>query len=375
MYGVQVGDEPLYKEFGIAAASGPTYVAESQILRDFLRFDAEQIENGLEIEMFQALFDGETEGLLKPVRLNEMTSPIEFSGKYVHVEDEKGNRQRANAALVFTKDVELLSSPQLTPNGNDVSKISLVAVTADYQSPVVDRVMTYYHIDLIQRYFRQLGLDVLDTYPSLMPLVVHLGTEEDTDKHNPSDGALYIKRITKDFTATDARDARILYHEFTHAVTDALARLQRGDTTDQSYPYRSQVLQAAAIDEGLADYFASSLAVQHGAQEAVIYVLNDLAGNAIGDIVPEDAEPLNLHITMRQLDVPLESEEYQSAVDSLAEILQDRERIKTSNNNAYYEWSTVWARYLWQLRLALEPEIADTIIAHSIFFSYALVNV
>ena len=67
-----------------------------------------------------------------------------------------------------------------------------------------------------------------------------------------------------------ARDARILYHEYVHAVTDSLARLQRIDKSgkDSDNKRLLEMIQSVAMDEGLADYFACSLAQRQGAPSA-----------------------------------------------------------------------------------------------------------
>ena len=80
-----------------------------------------------------------------------------------------------------------------------------------------DRVMAYYHVDLIQRYFRGLGLFALDECPQLMPLQVILQTlpETDSSQYQSNSQSLLIRRLVlegKTSSFTDARDPMVVYH-------------------------------------------------------------------------------------------------------------------------------------------------------------------
>lgn len=275
-----------------------------------------------------------------------------------------------------------------------------VDVEPDESNTLFDRVMAYYHLDLVQRYFRELGMSVLDCpdCAQFNPMVVVLDPIVDTNKFVPTELKIHIKRLfpkregnesdTTDFMFTGALEPRTVYHEFVHAVTDALARLQRGGKSRLSCLYLREALQASAMDEGLADYFACSLAAQHGAPRAFFYVL--------GTTDVEGEQKLCL-ITHRQLDVTPRSKQYKRDARKVSEAIQNFKLEATGglesavqpdcsawevraineesieNNtaelwNAPYEWGEVWSRYLWQLRVALGVQVADTLIAHSIFF-------
>ena len=206
-----------------------------------------------------------------------------------------------------------------------------------------DRVNAYYHLDSIQRYFREnLDFQLLDDYPHLNPVRVVLKFENDS---RVAEYDVVTERILfyqiKDTETTAARDPRFVYHEFVHTVTDAIARLARGGTVPATA--RSQeTLQAQAMDEGLADYFACSLARQQGAQRAAFYFFKNSRWTLDRDLDPE--RPTLHTIT-----------EFKDIDDSMW-------------RTAKYQLGEQWARGLWRLHEQMGPDVADMLIGHSIFF-------
>lgn len=220
-----------------------------------------------------------------------------------------------------------------------------------------DRQMAYYHVDLIQRHFRRLGLDALDGYPQLNPLKVVL-QPGGRSLYNTELDQMHIQRLGEG--CTHARDPRILYHEFVHAVTDALARLNRHDPAAAKDPRYHQMAQAAALDEGLADYFACSLAVRAGAANAHVYILRPNAANGGIDLAWRDG---------RRTLGKSRADGYQAYPYNLAIAADERAALKEDTFEPLaYRWGEHWARYLWDLRVQLGAEVADTVIAHAIFF-------
>ena len=265
-----------------------------------------------------------------------------LTGRYVKVTD--------SIDAVWKEDVhELTIDP-----GNDSSHF--------------DRVMAYYHTDLAQRYFRELGLDMLDSYPHLNPLNVNLtAISSRRTTFAPLEAVLYLSKIpnSKGFSWTDARDPRIVYHEYVHAVTDALARLGRPNLADRANDRFIQMIQACAMDEGLADYFACSLAARFGAQEPQFGTLRLTAGRLTWRVERDLAGTTA---------VPSASEAaLNSATAAIALEWQNAQSANASNpplEEMIYRWSLPWSRYLWRLRSPelLGVEIADMVIANSILF-------
>jgi hypothetical protein len=229
-----------------------------------------------------------------------------------------------------------------------------------------DRAMAYYHVDLAQRFFRQLGLTVLDEYPDINPLQVVLARRAGNNVgagYRQDLKAIVLRQIDDGNPEsprewTMARDARIIYHEFVHAVTDSLARLQRIDRSggDCENIRLLEMTQAVAMDEGLADYFACSLAQRHGGPDG-----------EYGSIVVK-AGRISWNVGERRLCVK-EKADLKSIVD--ADVTKLRGLFKNNPQaieNHYYRWGTVWASYLWSLRNKLGADVADVIIAHSILF-------
>lgn len=237
------------------------------------------------------------------------------------------------------------------------------------QSSHLDRLMAYYHLDKIQRYFRALGLNTLNAYRSLNPVRATLATQRETG-HFLAEEQIVFNQIEGLFgnsvkAWTDARNPRTIYHEYVHVVTDALARLQRQRKSDKPHWRLSEMLQAAAIDEGLADYFASSLAAQQGDTAAIYRILRYNANRLsfVWQTTPPSERttfPAKWTTPDDRLCRPL-----QSGPMDLASI---NDPCYTLEPNEVYLWCQQWARYLWLLRLQLGVEVADMLIANSILF-------
>ena len=281
------------------------------------------------------------------VALSDLTHKRQLVGRYVQVEDQ------VNTAAF---------SPQ--------NKDEPLEFACDKDSSRFDRVMAYYHTNLVQHYFRELGLFELDHYQGLMPIRVVLrdwliSCYEIPDASQGQDrlGSIKLNRLDdpdggngKEWT--QAREARVIYHEFTHAVTDALARLHRGNM-GEGYQRRVQVLQAAAMDEALGDYFACSLAARAGVAQPTFGILEI------------DNEHLNAQrpkwTSLRNL-MPRPP----NALAGRSGLPKLRFRIKPDDvrDAPIYRWSKLWSSYLWQLRCDpdIGPDNADLLIANSIFF-------
>lgn len=258
-----------------------------------------------------------------------------------------------------------------------------------------DRVMAYYHTDLVQRYFRDLGLTVLDDYPALNPIRVTLSGALANDDHShyaSVEEQIYLARITSSNLEnkwTEARDPRIVYHEFTHAVTDALARLCRGGLGSADNLRYAQILQAKALDEGLADFFACSLADRTSTTAAEFGTLQAFSDehNQTQDVrwslhhSLQDWDPTksahNLPLLPPDQDAgPSAStaeetfrKQLAAVINADTETLLNTIKFEKSGDVSNY-WRFLWGHYLWGLRQdnRIGREAADMVIAHSIFF-------
>lgn len=262
----------------------------------------------------EALSDDNIKPWKNQAVLRNLESNAELVGRYAAVQDEIDNVTE-NKRGIFTEE-----------NGSSF-----------------DRVNAYYHLDYIQRYFREiLDFQILDDYPHLNPVRIVLKYERSAllAEYDVIKERIFFYQIKKTET-TAARDPRFIYHEFVHIVTDAIARLPRGGAA--SATARSQeTLQAQAMDEGIADYFACSLARQQGAQRASFYFVKNGRWKLDRDLEP--AQPSRLTIG------------------------EFKDINESTWRTAKYRLGEQWARSLWRLRQQLGPEVTDMLIAHSIFF-------
>jgi hypothetical protein len=257
-------------------------------------------------------------GEMSEVILPDLTSGADLQGQYASIKD----------------DIDPYSLE---------SEANFTALTAD---SLLDRVMAYYHLDRVQRYFRErLMLFDLDQYSHLNPLKIVLSDElnEGLGLYETTEKKIVFFRLGKEVNYTAVRDPRYVYHEFVHSVTDSLARLRRGDTESDKSPRIFETLQAAAMDEGTADYFACSLAEANGAKKPGFYGKDKEFW-----LIMRNLEPDNNELG------PLESLELPKTADERGETI--------------YALGERWGQYLWQLRKAIGLEVADMLIAHSLFF-------
>ena len=136
-----------------------------------------------------------------------------------------------------------------------------------------DEVMMYFQINRVHDFFKTLGFDKLD---KAMTCTVHVGDRYDNAYFNPRDGSLNFGDGNK---LNDlSKDASVAYHEYTHAVTNALCPgMMWGE--------------GGGLHEGYSDYFAGTMLND---SKVGAYAAQRLPGGVIRDMnntlhYPEDA--------------------------------------------------------------------------------------
>lgn len=101
-----------------------------------------------------------------------------------------------------------------------------------------DEAMVYCHVNLIHDYFAALGFNGLDK--AKLKAKVHVGDDYDNAYYHPWYGGIYFGDGNK---LNDlAKEAGVIHHEYTHAVTRKINSLRYGE--------------AGAMNEAFSDYFA-----------------------------------------------------------------------------------------------------------------------
>jgi|GEM_PF-2067283 len=104
-----------------------------------------------------------------------------------------------------------------------------------------DEVNAYYHTNKVHDFFSQYGFTGLDRS---MKVTVHYGTAYDNAYFSPMEGAIALGDGSR---LNDlAKEESVIYHEYTHAVTNAMV----------SMPYSAE---SGAINEAFSDYFACTM--------------------------------------------------------------------------------------------------------------------
>jgi Zn-dependent metalloprotease len=110
-----------------------------------------------------------------------------------------------------------------------------------------DEVMAYYHLDRIAEFFIGLDPSLASTLAGPLSAFVHAGERMDNAYYDPSTKAIYFGDGRGPDRLNDlAREAAVIYHEYTHAILDRVNPHLKGSEAD-------------ALHEGYADYFGCSL--------------------------------------------------------------------------------------------------------------------
>lgn len=104
-----------------------------------------------------------------------------------------------------------------------------------------DELNAYYHTNLAHDYFGSFGFTALD---SPIKVIVHFGTQQDNAFYSPVEHVMGFGDGRRYYSF--AKEESVIYHEYTHAVTDAIVKLD----------YESE---SGAINEAFSDYFAGSI--------------------------------------------------------------------------------------------------------------------
>jgi hypothetical protein len=176
-----------------------------------------------------------------------------------------------------------------------------------------EQVMAYYWITEAQRYIQSLGFGVtrrpIDNRPQAVR-INQLGYDNSFATDHPKNGV------------DDAEDAEVILHEYGHAIHFS-----------QNFSFASE--EAGAISEGFADYWA-------------VTVSDWVAGAP--QLVPEACV------------ADWDSVSYTSTVPHCLRRIDTNLHYPTDLNGEVHHDGQIWSRALWDIRNALGPTKADTII-------------
>jgi hypothetical protein len=186
-----------------------------------------------------------------------------------------------------------------------------------------DDVSVYHYLSRARAYFRNIFRSEIFEDPLFNPLtvIVHDPNSDENAYFHPDRGALTFG----DFDSgqrSSARSYDMVLHEFAHAVTHSICRLND-----------SPAQQTKALSEGYSDYFACS-------------AIND---PRFGD--------------------------YVTARPKGARNCSNPGRPKATGDLDKWEehdLGEVWAAVLWELRESLGPSIVDALVAESLYFAQGL---
>jgi Zn-dependent metalloprotease len=106
-----------------------------------------------------------------------------------------------------------------------------------------DENMAYFHVDRIHNYYKAtLGYAGMD---AVMTATVHVGTNYANAYYDPATGQIYFGDGDNSTIFDTAKEECVIYHEYTHAVTDKIVGLVYSG-------------QSGAMSEGYSDYFSCS---------------------------------------------------------------------------------------------------------------------
>jgi Zn-dependent metalloprotease len=189
--------------------------------------------------------------------------------------------------------------------------------TADPAEPGLDEGQAYYQLHKIRSYFGTIvDAGLLQQRPfTPMTATVNDPASPNNAYYQPSTGQLSFG-LFGDRSA--ARSAAVVYHEFGHAITDAICELGRSKTSNTN---------ARGMSEGFSDYFAAA-------------ALDD---PRLGDYVSGNPEGAR------------------NCSDPTLRFAPDHEGEE-------HDTGAVWAAFLWSVRQRIEPTAADGIVIGSVDF-------
>jgi len=186
-----------------------------------------------------------------------------------------------------------------------------------------EQVMAYYWITESQKYIQSLGFGTtrraIDDQPQRVR-INQLGYDNSFETDHPKLEIRYGKG-----GVDDAEDGEVILHEYGHAIHDS-----------QNFSFASE--EAGAISEGFADYWAVTV--------------SDHVDTLLG--VPQ-LEPLACVADW-------DSVSYTSAVPHCLRRIDTNLHYPTDLNGEVHHDGQIWSRALWDIRNALGPTKADTLI-------------
>ncbi|MBI4868600.1 MAG: M36 family metallopeptidase [Candidatus Wallbacteria bacterium] len=174
-----------------------------------------------------------------------------------------------------------------------------------------DESMVYFHLDKVHAYFKSLGFSDLDK-----PIVatVHVGDRFDNAYFDPRSGSLSFGDGGNRLNDL-SKDATVAYHEYGHAVTNAIVGMMFGG-------------EGGGMHEGYSDYFAGTIT-----DDPVI-------GGYAGQRLPSG--------NIRNMDNTLHYPE--------------------DSGSEPHKAGRIWGGACWDVRKALGPEVTDKIVHQSRFY-------
>jgi zinc metalloprotease ZmpB len=191
-----------------------------------------------------------------------------------------------------------------------------------------EQVMAYYWMTESQKYIHSLGFGLTRRPINNEPQDARInqwGLDNSFETDHPKDELRFGKG-----GVDDAEDAEVILHEYGHAIHDA-----------QNFSFASE--QAGAISEGFGDYWAVTV--------------SDVVDTSLG--VPQ-LEPLPCVADW-------DSTSYTSTVPHCLRRVDGNLHFPGDLNGEVHHDGQIWSRALWDIRLALGHEKADTIILQGSF--------
>jgi hypothetical protein len=191
-----------------------------------------------------------------------------------------------------------------------------------------EQVMAYYWITEAQKYIQSLGfgssMRPIDMQPQKVR-INQLGYDNSFETDHPILEIRYGKG-----GVDDAEDAEVILHEYGHAIHSS-----------QNFSFASE--QAGAISEGFADYWALTV--------------SDIVSRADGVAVSSDLPCI----------ADWDSTSYTSTVPHCLRRTDLNLHYPGDLNGEVHHDGQIWSRALWDIRQALTPRVADTIILSGSF--------
>lgn len=213
------------------------------------------------------------------------------------------------------------------------------------QSKGFEEIMIYYHIDAFQRYIRSRPVDIPNACSWPIKIVAHYAKTNQPNAawFSPTERTIYFKERTDPGENQHAEDAKVVLHEYAHAVLDDQTRFPSRYEKGEEY---------ASLTQGFALFLPC----------AYFAPFVKLGEDVMGEwIAPEFQDSIRVNVQMRDPHSKQDAKDPKK-FDEYADwthVFYDTQIVGMNKNALIERGAVLWSSALWRVFVALGGVTAD----------------